>query len=231
MSGHLTFTYTPPLESGQSPADENVIRNLGNSLTDGESHRVSINIQSDTAIIIVDQLLCGSQCIGDIFLAMDTTLSEPLMFGGGVNRSSLLQVAESTSSFVGCMEAIVVNSNTLLYGDIIDRNGVTPGCNRSDCTDELCFNGGTCRDHLFTTSCDCPFSYSAPRCEILSVAHFPGQSFTVFPNLQSMTLSLEWSTAAEQGTIATLVEVRKMLTHTHTYIHTRTHTQWQSVAT
>ena len=219
MSGDLTFTYTPPLDGGLPPAEENVIRNLGNGVTDGESHRISINILSDTAIIIVDQLSCGLQCIGNIFLSMDTTLSEPLTFGGGVNTSSLLQVVESTSSFVGCMEAIVVNSNTLLYGDIIDKNGVTPGCNRSDCTNEFCFNGGTCRDHLFTTSCYCSFGYSGPRCEVLSLAHFPGQSFAVFPNLQPMTLSLEWSTAAEQGTIATLVEVRETLTNTHAHTH------------
>ena len=208
MSGYLKFTYTPHLDNGLSPAEESV-RNLGNNLTDGESHRIAINILSERAIVVVDTFSCGAQCIGDISLAMNTTLSEPLTFGGGVNTSSLPHFVESTSSFVGCMEAIVVNSNTLLYGDITDRNGVAPGCSRTDCTDQSCLNGGTCHNLLFTTSCDCPLSYSGPRCEALSLAHFPGQSFIVFPNLQPLTLlSLEWSTAAEHGTIATLVEVR-----------------------
>ena len=203
MSGSLTFTYTPRLDNEQLPAENNIRRNLGVDLTDGNNHVVSINIMSFGAIVVVDTL-----SFGHINLEMNITLGEPLTFGGAENiTSSLFPFVESTSSFVGCMEAIVVNANTLSYGAILDREGVAPGCNRTDCTADSCINGGTCQDLWFATTCDCLFGYSGSRCEVLSLAHFPGDSFTLFPSLLPLSLSLEWSTAAEQGSIATLIEV------------------------
>ena len=205
VSGSLSFTYAP---DGQL-TEESVVRGIGVNLIDGNNHNVAINIQSEGAVIIVDSFACGVACFGNIPLFTDITLGEPFTFGGGVNMTSLLSVfIESSSSFVGCMEAIVINGNTLQYGDILSQEGVTPGCNRTDCNPESCLNGGTCQDLWFATTCDCLSGYSGPRCEVLSQAYFPGGSFAVISNLLSLLLSLEWSTAAQQGTVATLVEVR-----------------------
>ena len=186
--------------------EDNVLRDLGQDLIDGNNHDIAINIQPVGATVVVDSFSCGLQCIGAIPSA-DVTFDGPLTFGGGVDASSALSsLTESSTSFIGCMETVIVNGDPLSYSDILSRQEVALGCNRTECLADSCLNGGLCRDLWFTTMCDCPFGFSGPRCGLLNLAHCPGDSFVVFSDF-SQSVSLEWSTAAEQGTIATLVQV------------------------
>lgn len=202
VSGALVFTYTPNGDITES----STLRNLGENLSDGNFHDVSINIQSEGAIIIIDSLACGTQCLGTLVLSSELPPVHLLFFGGDINASlPLTALAVSSSSFIGCMEAVVINSEILQYTQ--RRQDVSLGCNHIECTEQSCLNGGTCQDLWFSTACHCPSSYVGPDCNQLNQAHFLSSSFVVFSDLNLHNLSLEFSAAEKQGTVVSLLRV------------------------
>ncbi|XP_074640469.1 pikachurin-like isoform X2 [Tubulanus polymorphus] len=112
------------------------------------------------------------------------TLKLNMYIGGHRNYDEVSHHLGMEKSFEGCIQKVVLNSQTLdLVGKAI--GGMNIGRCDHPCADAICQNGGVCRPIRDTYTCDCPLFYANTDCEdnirdSLTVPRFSGHSYMVY---------------------------------------------------
>ncbi|XP_076441439.1 LOW QUALITY PROTEIN: pikachurin-like [Babylonia areolata] len=114
------------------------------------------------------------------------TLLQNLFLGGHHNLDHTSRHANLSSSFVGCIQKIVINKRPLaLLEDNVGGRNVEP-C-QHPCEGEPCMNGGECRADGEVYQCACPLGYTNSNCEqelerLPTKPMFSGSSFLMYTN-------------------------------------------------
>ncbi|KAK7495830.1 hypothetical protein BaRGS_00012820, partial [Batillaria attramentaria] len=126
------------------------------------------------------------------------TLRQNLYLGGYSNMDAIASRANTTKTFVGCIQEMIVNGYRYdfrkggLVGDT--ESGVNVGeCSEGLCDGVVCQNGGTC--HAKTADsvvCLCPLGFHGEICEKetpVRIPHFNGHSHLEFFGLSRSVLA------------------------------------------
>ncbi|XP_076319597.1 pikachurin-like isoform X2 [Tachypleus tridentatus] len=119
-----------------------------------------------------------------------TQLSLPLnLYLGGV--PDLDDVADSKSSFSGCIQKVILNNKPLkLVEDALSGANVI-NCNHQ-CADKPCQNGGSCVPKVDFYACHCPLGFAGNNCqqeirEMIMKPMFSGNSYLYYADEDIMT--------------------------------------------
>uniref|UniRef100_A0A8B9LCV4 FAT atypical cadherin 1b n=1 Tax=Astyanax mexicanus TaxID=7994 RepID=A0A8B9LCV4_ASTMX len=148
-------------------------------VNDGQWHSVELEVKGNRARLVLDRLHSASgispgalPCLG---------LEKQVILGGraGVIGSRLRRSLPLSGSLQGCMDAVMVNGQSLflhsegLAGVVLeDVEGVSPGCGvgitpSQDCANKPCLNGGSCSQRPNGDyHCTCSGLFTGAHCEL-----------------------------------------------------------------
>lgn len=112
------------------------------------------------------------------------TLLQNLFLGGHQNLDHTSKHANLSSSFVGCIQKIVINKRPLaILEDNLGGRNIEP-C-QHPCEGEPCMNGGQCKADGEVYQCGCPLGYTNTNCEdemerLPTKPMFSGSSFLTY---------------------------------------------------
>ncbi|XP_069963928.1 protein crumbs isoform X3 [Bactrocera oleae] len=146
---------------------------IGSKLNDSNWHKVFVAINTSHLVLSAND----EQAIfpvGSYETANGSQPSFPLTYLGGTIpnlKSYLRHLPHRPSSFVGCMQDIVVNGKWIFpeeQGNEIDTNltNIQAGCPRSEqCIPNPCHSNGACTDLWHTFSCTCQRPHFGHTCK------------------------------------------------------------------
>ena len=207
-NGVLLITY----EAGGGLNDEKSME-LGESLNDGNFHHLSLSLQTDKVICLVDFNNCtsGISCYGEI------PVSDPIEFGGplyigGIDGNEVPSNAtefhlDDTISLISTIKDLRINDTAIEYGSVVDSVDVGLGLAQSVlCDPNPCANGGQCIDRWTSFACVCPNGYGDPVCNTLRTAHLNGKTIIEFDAVSSATIRFDF-TINSDGLLMRTIEV------------------------
>ncbi|XP_053381259.1 protein crumbs homolog 1-like [Mercenaria mercenaria] len=173
------------------------------------SRHVLVSITTSYMNISLNQCHEGEVCELTVKYEKDGAriiLSGPLVIGGVDDvtpylRSKLLTL----SPFIGCIGNVTVSGELVNFANTqSEQLSLVAGCRSHDlCHDDVCQNGGTCRDLWSTSYCECPQGYIGSLCEFQQTAQFQAVSFLHFTKdfTEVTSLSLWLTSNSASGVI------------------------------
>ena len=157
INGALFFKFAHQSESKS--------QNTNQLVNDGVWHDISVDKQN----ITVDNIVIHSPGIA-------SDIPARYFYVGGVDNASFFASAlETSTQYIGCLQAISLNGATLTASPgsgggsthNVSSSNAQAGCNGTDvCGNNPCNNGGNCTDHWNAYSCTCPKGYAGDTCSL-----------------------------------------------------------------
>ena len=196
---------------------------LGESLNDGNFHHLSLSLQTDKAICLVDFNNCtaGVSCYGEIPVSDSVEFNGPLYIGGISSNDILDNITEfhldDTTSLISTIKGLHINSTAIEYGSVVESVSVELGAarNGSLCNPNLCANGGQCLNRWTSSLCICPNGYGGPICSILHTAHLNGETIMDFNTSYTTTTIMFDFTTDSDGLLMRAIEVHNIQYYLH----------------
>lgn len=188
---------------------------LGESLNDGDFHRLSLSLQTDKAICLVDSNNCtsGIPCYGEIPVSDPIEFNGPLYLGGISDTDVPDNITkfhlDDTVSLISTIKDFRINNTAIEYASVVDSIGVVLGMARDEslCDPSPCTNGGQCLDRWTSSYCACPNGYGGPTCDILHTAHLNGETIMEFnTSFTTTTIMFDFTTDSD-GLLMRAIEV------------------------
>lgn len=127
-----------------------------------EWHYIEVNKYGHDGFLIVnDRQLIFGQSFGTM---MSLSLGGNLWVGGIDGVTDISSVADTSSSFRGCIDQLIINNEPIdLISDAEMGYGISQ-CNTSHCQPNPCMNGGSCQEGGSNFFCNCQFFFTGPLC-------------------------------------------------------------------
>ncbi|NXJ75418.1 CRUM1 protein, partial [Trogon melanurus] len=141
----------------------------GPRVDDGQWHKAEVVLHSAVQLKLWHDSCDEGVCLQSSPVLRGTALIPHAflsLYVGGAD-DPMANNTRSQQGFVGCLEDLQVDAETVLPTDLPEGESspVTRGCDRTEwCLSQPCFHGGLCVDLWATFRCDCSRPYGGPAC-------------------------------------------------------------------
>ncbi|KFV73427.1 Protein crumbs 1, partial [Dryobates pubescens] len=141
----------------------------GLRVDDGQWHKVEIVLHDTVQLKLWHESCDAGVCLKSSPIPSGTVLIPHAflnLYVGGADEP-MVNNTQSQQGFVGCLEDLQVDAETVLPEDLPmgESSPVQQGCDRTEwCLSQPCFHGGLCVDLWTTFRCDCSRPYGGPAC-------------------------------------------------------------------
>ncbi|NXP71101.1 CRUM1 protein, partial [Ramphastos sulfuratus] len=141
----------------------------GRRVDDGQWHKAEVVLHDTVQLKLWHESCDAGICVQSSPVPSGTALIPHAFLNvylGGADEP-MAKNTHSQQGFVGCLEDLQVDAETVLPEDLPmgESSPVQQGCDRTEwCLSQPCFHGGLCVDLWATFRCDCSRPYGGPAC-------------------------------------------------------------------